>query len=35
LRLKCGSCGGEASFTDGDTLTKEWLTKVQEEKKIF
>jgi hypothetical protein len=35
LRIKCGSCGGEATFTDGDTLTKEWLTKVQEEKKIF
>jgi acyl carrier protein len=34
-RIKCGSCGTEAIFTDGDTLTKEWLTKIQEEKKIF
>jgi acyl carrier protein len=34
-RVKCGSCGAEATFTDGDTLTKEWLAKVQEEKKIF
>jgi len=34
-RIKCGSCGANATFTDGDTLTKEWLTKVQEEKKIF
>lgn len=35
LRIKCGSCGADATFTDGDTLTKEWLTKVQQEKKIF
>ena len=34
-RIKCGSCGTHATFTDGDTLTKEWLTKVQQEKKIF
>jgi acyl carrier protein len=35
LRVKCGSCAADATFTDGDTLTKEWLTKVQAEKKIF
>jgi acyl carrier protein len=35
LRIQCGSCGAEAPFTDGDTLIKEWLKKVQEEKKIF
>lgn len=35
LRIQCGSCGTEANFTNGDTLTKEWLTRVQEEKKIF
>jgi acyl carrier protein len=35
LRIQCGSCGAEATFPDGDTLIKEWLTKVQEEKKIF
>jgi acyl carrier protein len=33
--IKCGSCGADATFTDGDTLTKEWLSKTQEEKKIF
>jgi len=35
LRVKCGSCSAEATFTDGDTLTKEWLNEVQKEKKIF
>ena len=35
LRTQCGSCGAEATFADGDALIKEWLTKVQEEKKIF
>ena len=35
LHVKCGSCAADATFTDGDTLTKEWLTKVQAEKKIF
>jgi acyl carrier protein len=34
-RIKCGSCGEYATFTNGDDLTKEWLIKVQEEKKIF
>jgi len=34
-RIKCGSCGADSIFTDGDTLIKEWLTKVQDEKKIF
>ncbi len=35
VRIKCGSCGEFATFTNGDDLIKEWLTKVQEEKKIF
>ena len=35
VRIQCGSCGTGASFLDGDTLVKEWLKKVQEEKKIF
>ncbi len=35
IRIKCGSCGEHATFTNGDDLTKEWLTNVQEEKKIF
>jgi acyl carrier protein len=34
-RIKCGSCAADATFTDGDTLTEEWLTQVQKEKKIF
>jgi len=34
-RVQCGSCGAEATYTDGDTLIKEWLTRIQEEKKIF
>jgi acyl carrier protein len=35
VRIKCGSCGEGAAFTNGDDLIKEWLTRVQEEKKIF
>jgi len=35
VRITCGSCGEPATFTNGDELIKEWLTKVQEEKKIF
>ena len=34
-RIKCGVCGEEAPFTDGDTLIQEWLKKVQDEKKLF
>jgi ribosomal protein S27AE len=33
--VKCGSCGEAAVYKNGDELTKEWLAKVQEEKKIF
>ncbi|MBI5407882.1 MAG: hypothetical protein HZA14_00790 [Nitrospirae bacterium] len=35
VRIKCGSCGEAAAFTNGDDLIKEWLTKAQEEKKLF
>jgi acyl carrier protein len=35
VRIKCGSCGADAAFKNGDDLIKEWLTIVQEEKKIF
>ena len=35
LRISCGSCGAYATFNNGDDLTKAWLTKVQEEKKLF
>jgi len=34
-RIRCGSCGKGAAFTTGDDLIKDWLRKVQEEKKIF
>jgi acyl carrier protein len=33
--VKCGSCGKEAEFTNGDDLIKNWLSEVQAEKKIF
>ena len=32
-RIKCGSCGEFATFTNGDYLTIEWLKKVSQEKK--
>ena len=35
VRIKCGSCGEYATFSNGDDLIKDWLTKIQEEKKIF
>jgi acyl carrier protein len=35
IRIICGSCGESAAFTNGDDLIKEWLTSVQEGKKIF
>jgi acyl carrier protein len=34
-RITCGSCGEPSAFTNGDDLIKAWLTRVQEEKKIF
>jgi acyl carrier protein len=34
-RIKCSDCGEYAMFTDGDTLTQEWLRTVQDEKKVF
>ena len=34
-RIKCGSCGEDATFTNGDDLTIEWLKKIQAEKNIF
>lgn len=32
VRISCGSCGEPAVFTNGDDLTKEWLSKVSERK---
>ena len=33
--LKCGSCEEPAAYANGDDLVKAWLSKVQEENKIF
>ncbi len=35
VKVRCGSCGESAAYENGDALIKEWLTKVQEEKKLF
>ena len=35
IRIKCGSCSAFAAFTNGDDLIKDWLTAIQQEKKIF
>jgi hypothetical protein len=35
VRISCGSCGAHATFDNGDDLTKAWLARVQEEKKLF
>ncbi len=35
LKTVCGSCGESGAFANGDDLTKAWLEKIQEEKKIF
>ncbi|HET6513599.1 MAG TPA: phosphopantetheine-binding protein [Thermodesulfovibrionales bacterium] len=35
VRIVCGSCGANATFDNGDDLMKAWLSKVQEEKKLF
>jgi len=35
VRITCGSCGGAATFMNGDDLVREWLTQTQNEKKIF
>ncbi|MBI5633768.1 MAG: hypothetical protein HZA15_09855 [Nitrospirae bacterium] len=35
IRIKCSSCNEFATFTNGDDLIKNWLTAIQQEKKIF
>lgn len=35
VKIKCGSCGENAAFANGDDLIKEWLTNVQKEKNLF
>lgn len=34
-RVRCGACGKDAVFRNGDELIQEWLKRVQEEQKIF
>lgn len=34
-KTKCGSCGEPAAFTNGDDLSRQWLERTNEEKKIF
>jgi acyl carrier protein len=34
-KVKCGSCGEPAAFTNGDDLAVEWLKQTNAEKKIF
>jgi acyl carrier protein len=34
-KIKCGSCGEPAAFTNGDDLAVEWLKQVNAEKNIF
>ncbi|MBI5379489.1 MAG: hypothetical protein HZA23_04965 [Nitrospirae bacterium] len=34
-RIRCGSCGSTAAFTNGDELIRQWLKRVQEEQRIF
>lgn len=35
LKVLCGSCGESAAYMNGDDLIVDWLTKVQQEHKIF
>jgi len=34
-QIRCGACGKAAVYASGDDLVKDWLRKIQEEKKIF
>jgi acyl carrier protein len=34
-RVRCGACGKDAVYKNGDELIQEWLKKVEEEHKIF
>ena len=35
MKVHCGSCGESAAYINGDDLIVAWLTKVQQESKIF
>lgn len=34
-RIQCGACGKAAVYASGDDLVKDWLRRIQEERKIF
>lgn len=34
-KVKCGACGKDAAYPDGDSLAKAWLEKVAKEKGLF
>jgi acyl carrier protein len=34
-KVKCGACGKDAVYPEGDALTKAWLTEVAKEKGLF
>lgn len=35
MKVSCGSCGESGAYVNGDDLIVDWLTKVQQENKIF
>jgi hypothetical protein len=34
-KVKCGACGKDAAYPDGDAILKEWLQRVAREKGLF
>jgi acyl carrier protein len=34
-KVKCGACGKDAGYPEGDALTKAWLTSIAKEKGLF
>jgi acyl carrier protein len=34
-KVKCGGCGKDAAYPDGDSMTKAWLQRVAKEKGLF
>jgi acyl carrier protein len=34
-KVKCGACGKEAEYPDGDSLTRRWIHEIEQEKRLF
>ncbi len=34
-RVKCGACGADCVYPDGDVLIQQWIQKVESEQKLF